>query len=237
MTTITPSLSASIRAKLCADDSHPIDASSRRHHLIAALCLAAFCIIASITGHAASEVEREHILDAGDITILDIRAAVGDVRIRDSGGDTIRVRLAITGSRSGLLRRRADVSDMDLAVDRHGSRMELAFLEDNAAADWVIDLPRSFDIDLKLGVGELKMDVAGGDLDLSVGVGEVNLTLPKTAIRQISATTGVGDARIRGGDNSESKRTLVSGQAKSEGPGDARVEVKVGVGAIDIRLR
>lgn len=220
-----------------AHSSEAIDAGSRRIRLVATLCLAAFCILASVSVHAASEVDREHVLDASDLTRIDIRAAVGAIRIRESGGDSIRVRLTITGSRRGLLRRRADVSDFDLGVDRHGSRMELSFLEEHAAADWVIDLPRSFDLSVHLGVGELEAELSGGDLDIKVGVGEVDLTLPKAAIKRISATTGVGDARIRGGDNAEEKRTLMSGQASSEGPGEDRVEVKLGVGEIDIRLR
>ncbi|MCC5886478.1 MAG: hypothetical protein JJT88_08590 [Gammaproteobacteria bacterium] len=223
----------------CHNDSsgQPIDARSRRIRLIATLCLAAFCILASVAGHAASSVDREHILDAQDITTLDIRSAVGTMRIRESGGDSIRVRLSIQGSRSGLLRRRADVSDLDLDVDQHGSRMELSFQKENASADWVIDLPRSFDLSLQLGVGEVLAELSGGDVDIKVGVGEVNLTLPKADIRKIEATTGVGDARIRGGDNAQEKHTFVSGQASAEGPGTSRVEVKLGVGEIDIRLR
>ena len=218
--------------------SHPtFDASSRRNHLIATLCLAVFCMVASVAVHADSEVVRQHDIDASGVRSVDVNAAVGSIRIRQGSGDVIRVRLEIKGSRSGILRRRADVSDMDLEVTRSGSELKLEFQQDNAAADWEIELPRSLDLALRLGVGELDADLAGGNLDIKVGVGEVELRLPKTAAAQFSATTGVGEARIRGGDNAEQTRTFVSGRASSEGSGSAQVAVKVGVGEIDIRLR
>ncbi len=69
--------------------------------------------------------------------------------------------------------------------------------------DWDIRLARSLpiDLDLKLGVGESRLDLRGVDLaslDVDMGVGELRLDLtgPRTRDLEVRVNGGIGSARI-----------------------------------------
>lgn len=211
-------------------------AAAVRGLILLCLTLTIGALIAT-SASAASAAVKEYSIDPDGVEAVVIRAAVGTVQLREGQGDAITVRLDIEGSRTGLLRRRADVSEMELDIDRRGSRLQLSFEEADAKADWIVELPRMGAVDVQLGVGEIRGELAGGDLDVRLGVGEVDLQLSKSAIGRIAATSGVGSARISGGDDSVESRKIVTESARSRGAGEHRVDIKVGVGEVNVQLR
>lgn len=218
---------------------------SHAHHrrapvypLAGSLCiLFALGLFTASPAFARGEIVRDYSIDSEGIETIEIRAGVGDMRLRRSDGDTVSVRLAIEGSRRGVLRRRVDVSDMELEIDRQNGRLTLRFEPSGAKADWVVELPDLPDVQIRLGVGEIRGELPGSDSKVQVGVGNVELDVPKDAVRNAHATSGVGSAEIIGGDTTEASRNLVTESSRSEGPGEHDVRVEVGVGEIVLRLR
>lgn len=211
------------------------ESGHRHRHLLAGLLLALFCLTAGLSAHAANTVVRQHDFDAGTISQLEIRAAVGDIRLRAGNGDRIKVRLEIHAQRRGLLRRRSDVSALDLDVSHSDTLLTLSFLEEDAHADWEITLPKPLYLQLRLGVGDIHGELTGG-ADIKLGVGNVQLRAPAAATAGVEAAAGVGRAQIQGGNGGESRRSVVSERANSRGDGREQVGVRVGVGDIDIDL-
>jgi len=185
---------------------------------------------------AADRVVREHRFDAASVGIVEITASVGRVEVRTVEGDDIRVRLDIEGKRSGLLRRRARVSKLDLDASLVDGRLELSFQEDQANADWIIELPHRPAVRIKLGVGDLDVRLAGGDFDARLGVGDAQIRMPLAQAGSVQGSAGVGSAEIHGAAGNTQTRSLVAEKASATGDGAASLAVRVGVGDIAIRL-
>lgn len=103
----------------------------------------------------------------------------------------------------------------------------------------VVKIPADFDFDLDMGVGEVNIAGLRGDLDLDLGVGELNIDTGASHLRSVNLDVGVGDAEIYGSrERVEGRRSFLVGSEVywSDGKGDKRIKVDVGVGEVTVRL-
>jgi hypothetical protein len=123
-----------------------------------------------------------------------------------------------------------------LVVELEGlSRWESAKIE----VEGTFVVPRTSDLELEIGVGDLKIHGMERNLKVDVGVGKVKIWQPPAAVKTVSLEVNVGEAAILGGaeDASERRSFLVGSEVFwDKGPGDTRIEVEVGVGEVSLWL-
>ena len=88
-----------------------------------------------------------------------------------------------------------------------------------------------------MGVGEVRVEIDATDLNVELGVGEVNIEAPLASVGRVNLNVGVGDADIRGGEIIDSDSAFISRRIRAEGNGTYPLEVDLGVGDINVRLR
>jgi|GEM_PF-388714 len=186
--------------------------------------------------NAATEVTRHHAIDTAGVTKVEIKNGVGAIYISPTDSETLSAEVFIEGSRSGLLRRKADVSGFDIEVERSGNTLKLTFGENNTKADWHIQLPLVDSLSVDLGVGHIDIEVLDTGVTVNNGVGDVTVQTALKYVGDVSVNTGVGNARISGAPGAESKRSIVSERSSAIGEGNKRINVEVGVGDAHVKL-
>ena len=101
-------------------------------------------------------------------------------------------------------------------------------------------VPTKLGLAVRLGAGELRIEGVKTDLQVHVGAGDIDIRMPEENVRSVDLRAAVGDASLNLPDGRvEAERAhLVGGRLSwRRGPGDAEVEVQVGAGDIDVRLK
>ena len=191
------------------------------------------------TARADDEVTRSHDFDLDGIEEVEFRSTVGSFEIIPTRGDELRVVLEIEGNKRGFFRRSTDVSDMDLESRERGDTLILEFEEENANANWIVEMPRTSSVErtsIQMGVGEVNVEIGGTELEVELGVGDVDINAPEDSVGRINLNVGVGDASMRGGEVIDHDAMFISQSIEGEGNGTFDMEVDVGVGDISVRL-
>lgn len=192
------------------------------------------------TAKADEHVTRTHNFDLDGIEDIEFNNGVGRFEIIQTNGDEMRVMLDIESEKKGFFRRSADVSDMDIEVKERGDRLYLSFEEKNAKAEWIVEIPKSAKIErtsIQMGVGEVEVEIGETELEIELGVGEVFVEAPESSVGRVDINVGVGDASLRGGEILDRDSVFISKSINGEGSGNFSLEVDLGVGDVDVRLK
>ncbi|WP_194755909.1 hypothetical protein [Aliidiomarina indica] len=184
----------------------------------------------------AAEKEVTHSIDLAGIERIEIHNGVGTVHIRRAQGETAELKVEFEGKRSGLMRRKKDVSRMDVEIRTRGDRLSISFQENNVEATMYLTLPDPSVLDIHVGVGVIDAEVGESSVTASMGVGDVTIRGLVDYAGDISVDAGVGAARITGGDNVSSSRAIVSEKASGRGKGTFPIKADVGVGDVKVIL-
>jgi len=194
-----------------------------------------------VTSAKADEhVSRTHIFDLDGIEEIEFSNGVGRFEISQTNEDEMRVMLDIESEKKGFFRRSADVSDMDIEVKERGDRLYLSFEEKNAKAEWIVEIPKSANVErtaIQMGVGEVEVDIGETELEIELGVGDVFVEAPESSVGRVEINVGVGDASLRGGEILDRDSVFISKSINGEGNGNFSLEVDLGVGDVDVRLK
>lgn len=137
------------------------------------------------------------------------------------------------------------LSDVDLVSRSTSQRfvVELQGLSQWQSAKVEVEgtlvVPRSSDLELEIGVGDVKIHGVERNLRVDMGVGKVKIWQPPASVKAISLEVSVGEAAIIGSAEGVSDRRpfLVGSEVYWDtGPGESRVEVEVGVGEVSLWL-
>ncbi len=200
------------------------------------LAVLVFTLIGFMPLQAQDRVTRMHQFDLDGIEEIEINNAVGSIELNIVEGSELRVELELEGDREGFFRRRRDVGNVDLALEEDDDRLSLSIDDDDVTAHWTVFMPEVSLIDIDLGVGEIDAEIGASSLQINVGVGDVEVEAPLKEIGDIHVSSGVGDARIRGADNVDQSRQIVSEQSDARGEGIHDIDIEVGVGSAIVRL-
>ncbi len=199
--------------------------------------------IASAALASERQVEGRVVLGAGQELRLDF--PVGDLEIEGVAGDEFTIEV------SGRCKRHSQRCDeqleeirIDIREGRNGLWVEVSphskwgwwdKLELEARARHPADRPLSVD----MGVGRLKVSGTESDLELDLGVGEVSVDLEVDYVRTVEVEAGIGDTELLVPDGwIDGERSFLIGSESHwrDGPGEARIDVEVGVGEAAVRL-
>lgn len=129
-----------------------------------------------------------------------------------------------------------DTTDRKLIVELEGLPR---WYKEHIEIEGTIRVPRGQELEIDMGVGEVRVEGMTGDLHVELGVGEVEVRTSREILGRIMLDTGVGEAHLFGDDGtSQGRRSFFVGSevAWDEGDGEARIDIEVGVGEIVVRL-
>ena len=180
-----------------------------------------------------------HEIDASDFERLHLEISVGEVEIEIYDGDVIELDIQLEADRRWFSLRRGNVDDVELGQRASGDTLYLEIDEDNIEQTWLARIPAALAMRIELGVGEISIEDLDNNLNLDLGVGAVRVEVTSENYHTIAATTGVGDASIRGfSDGSDNERSrFVGADAYYSGEGEYEIRVEVGVGDAQVRRR
>lgn len=216
------------------------------------LALVSSFVVTSIAVAADQKVEHQFssILDATKITRVVVDVPVGEVTVKAAPVREIRI--------EGTARRDADnakeAREAQLIVDNSSivakSRGRVAFVEPlyrGRAGGWVkrkqtqfrvtVTVPHGLPVDIDQEVGEVEVSGATGDLNLRLGVGEARVSMPKDAVRELSASATIGEVKTNFADRTITKEGFFAGTTHyvNEG-GRSNLNLRVRVGEMKIDL-
>ena len=206
------------------------------------LLFAAFTLIAS-AGQAATvrTLEETLSLEADDTLVLDF--PVGELRVEGTSGQTVEVTVEIECS---SLRRRCKsaAEEIEIEVRQRSTRV---VVEVGGWPRWgtggmkvslVARVPRRTPLQVDMGVGQVQVRGLHSNVSVDLGVGEVEVEMDADRVRSVDLDSGIGESSVAvNGSPVKGRRSFLGGEIDwSEGTGTARIEVDLGVGAIDIDL-
>ena len=99
-------------------------------------------------------------------------------------------------------------------------------------------VPRSVPLFVKMGIGDLEIDAGPQDLQVGMSIGDLTVRAARETVASVGISTRIGDATLRGDDYLEGRRRLLIGARVNwlEGEGDARIDVKLGIGDAKVYL-
>lgn len=186
-------------------------------------------------------LNSNHPLSAGDELAIDL--TVGSVIVEASGEDQVRMEVRAECKRGRHCE--SLLEDVRIVPSQRRGRLKLKVERPGSKDDDELDIkvqvrvPRGIPVELDVGVGKAKIYDLEDDLKVDVGVGNVEVELPEREIADVKLDVGVGSAHLKGGNSGEHERErgfLGSTVRWRRGPGQAAVDVHVGVGEISMRL-
>jgi hypothetical protein len=227
--------------------------------------LAAIAVLASSCSASDEYVllgRVEHTFAAAQARRLEVRNAVGSVRVAPSADGSVSVRAEVSVRES----RRAEIAlpvewgrDVAGGLDGEVAAVRSGHLGSGDESDWrihfTIEAPAALQWDLLTGVGAIEAEAAGNDVTATVGVGAIDLaghagraelhagTGSVSAILRslrggtLDTATGSVELRVEEGELSEALAcTAATGGVEIDLPAGTKATVRLtaGVGGIEI---
>ena len=100
-----------------------------------------------------------------------------------------------------------------------------------------ITVPAGSNLEVEMNVGELDIEGDFRDLDVEMNVGELSVRLPKRNVREMSASTRIGEVHADLGERTITKEGILAGRTRYvSDTGIGIVELSLDIGEIDVAL-
>lgn len=220
----------------------------RAPKILAMSLLLALPTIAAVPASGAGWVlsDDERVLDASQsaegIKTVVIEAGVGEINVTGDATKTITARVELspkTGFWGSRGRRAVESAELvpvvrgDTLTLRVGPRDE----DHQFGEDWTVNVPPDVEVKIELGVGDVTVLDTLGDIDIDLGVGDVRIESEYKAFGPIHGSTGVGDATLRTPEGREEGNGFIGHNLRGRGPGQSSINISIGVGESQVRLR
>lgn len=176
---------------------------------------------------------------------IKIEFPVGKFTLEGDDGQTVRVQVRVDckDTEYGDCQDEARRIRIDHATEGGVFRLEFSGVKKNWSNRHItveahVLVPRALAAELNMGVGSASVLGLRRDLDLELGVGELKVHASQNDIRRVDAESGVGDASIDTHDGRVHERGFIGHAAHwNEGSGNSVVRAHVGVGEASVSLR
>jgi hypothetical protein len=207
-----------------------------------AFLLATACLIAPHANAATVRtLEEELRLETGEI--LDLDLPVGELKLRSTSDSTVEMVVEIECKRS---RRRCEsaAEDLELRTRKRGDTLRVdldgwpSWGTSGLSVKVTVAVPEGHPVVVDMGVG--KVDIRGlkSDLTIDLGIGDVEVEMDAEFVQSVSLDSGIGESSVAfDGQHISGKRSFLGDEVRwSEGEGNARIRIDLGIGAIDVDL-
>ena len=160
--------------------------------VVACLLLVPFC---AASDHWNYEESHDQVRDFVAGGLVHVRLSVGDVHIKRSDSNQIRLHYTVKS------RRESHVKDAHVDFDIRGRDAHIEFHAPsggNTQFDVELELPQSTSLDVHEKVGDLTVENLEGDKDLELGVGDIRVAAERAAYHLVRASAGIGDVNSDG---------------------------------------
>jgi hypothetical protein len=160
--------------------------------------------------------------------MLHVRLRVGDVHIKRSDSNKIRLHYTVKSRRESRLKE----AHVDIEIRGRDANIEFhAPAGGNTQFDVELEVPQSTNLDVHEKVGDLTIDDIEGDKDLELSVGDIRVAIGRAAYHLVHASTSIGDVN---GDGYGETRGFLGKTLKYQGDGKYELRAHVGVGDITL---
>jgi len=197
--------------------------------ILVCLLFVPFCAASDHWNYEESHSETRDFVSGG---MIHVRMSVGDLEIRRSDSNQIRLHYTVKS------RRESHVKEAHVDIDIHGNdaNIELhARTSGNTSFDVELEVPQNTNLDVHEKVGDLTVDNIEGDKDLELGVGDIRIRGDGTNYHLVHASTGIGDVNgnVKGNERGEVSGWLGK-TLKYHGDGKYELRAHVSVGDISL---
>lgn len=215
----------------------------KRHNFTIFALATILALITTVSGSAdvVRSFDESVSVDGKEQVRIDL--PVGKLIIQGTSGSTAHFKIEVDCKRRSS-RCERDAAALELELDDRSDRIRLQIKEwptwstGGLSIVIVASLPSHLAVSADVGVGDVQIDDLASDLSLDVGVGDVRINGASSAVRSVQVDSGIGKASIRIAGETFSERSFFLGNETrwTEGSGEARIEVDMGVGAIEVDL-
>jgi len=203
---------------------------------------AAGLVLAFPIAALAADIPVDHIsLPAPAARSVHLGFPVGDLRVEASNDSrvTLEVTAHCKGWRSDDCEERA--KRIRIETDASGGKIDLQVRGYPKLAGFdlrgVLRVPANMDLDLDMGVGDLRVADVAGDLSVDLGVGDAEIRTVAGAVHSVDVAAGIGDADVITHGNHVRRHGFIGSTASwDEGRGRSSVNLHVGVGDATVRI-
>jgi hypothetical protein len=194
----------------------------------------------------AADTERSFDFEraATGVARIVLEVGVGDVEViaDESGRITAHVVVSASKGWSGSARARRELEALQIESELKGDALHLRMSERedddyHFGEDWTLHLPPGIALEIEQGVGGLRVLDLAADIDIELGVGDVRVEGEHSAFGHIEGQCGVGDVSLRSPMERTEGNGFIAHTLSADGPGKSSIDIQVGVGDVDIRLR
>jgi hypothetical protein len=180
---------------------------------------------------------RSHQFDSKLVSSLTIDISLGSIVVQHSESDTIEITTTLRNERNRWFGRSQDLSNLDLNPQMNGSELTLSFDEKHVKVELIIDMPKTNEISINLGVGTVELVLVEADsVDINLGVGALEIQMLEKLAGNLNLSAGVGETEVQGAQQVRSSRAIVSSQLTANGSGKTDIVGYVGVGSAKVAL-
>jgi len=193
--------------------------------ILVCLFLVPFC---AASDHWNYEETHDEVRDFVAGGMVHVRLRVGDVHIKRSDSNKIRLHYTVKSRRE----RRLKEAHVDIEIRGRDANIEFhAPAGGNTQFDVELEVPQSTNLDVHEKVGDLTVDDIEGDKDLELSVGDIRVAIGRSAYHLVRASTSIGDVN---GDGYGETRGFLGKTLKYQGDGKYELRAHVGVGDITL---
>jgi len=193
--------------------------------ILVCLFLVPFC---AASDHWNYEETHDEVRDFVAGGMLHVRLRVGDVHIKRSDSNKIRLHYTVKSRRESRLKE----AHVDIEIRGRDANIEFhAPAGGNTQFDVELEVPQSTNLDVHEKVGDLTVDDIEGDKDLELSVGDIRVAVGRAAYHLVRASTSIGD--VNGNGYGETSGFLGK-TLKYHGDGKYELRAHVGVGDITL---
>jgi hypothetical protein len=212
---------------------------------------AATCLLTASTALADREVVHEFqaSVPRGAVRTVIIELSIAETHISTGPSNTI----SVSGDARREYGRIDEQQSSQRSVDQASMEIEVrgsqAFVRRHFGSDvggWTsthikftvnIEVPPGVNIDLRQNIGEVRIDGAFGTVDVALKVGEVHLRMPRANVRELRASTTVGEVHADTGDMTLGREGLFAGPMRwTNESGKSLVNIDLSIGEIHVQF-
>ena len=158
-----------------------------------------------------------------------------DLRLESSNrGGTLKVQLEGTKFKK---RWNTDDDDGDRRDGDHAGRHRDGDHDGDSHLTVIVEVPRTLQVDLNMGAGEVNVEGLRRDLSIDLGAGSVSVRMMERHVGTVDVNMAIGETTIhQGGRTREYTRVLGGPVRWREGKGEAGIDVNIGAGEVDVSL-
>lgn len=220
----------------------------------AAVLAAMFLVLAASPAGASEQRTLTGDYPVANARRLEVGVPFGEIRIVGTDDSRVRVRVKATcdddshcdefledlrlegTTRGGTLHVKLEGSNFHTGLDRNGRGNDDEDGPDTEVSI-VVEVPRSLNVDLNMGAGEVNIEGLRQDLSIDLGAGDVNVHMQARHVGSVDVNMAIGETTIhQGGKTREYARVLGGPVRWREGKGEAGIEVNLGAGEVEVTL-